>query len=99
VAPIIDEFRVSPHAAAHMLEKHGVSAEEAVEAAESTRRHSRARTEDPRERRYVIAGKTLSGRRLWVVFTHEGWRTGRIITAREAEGQKERSRHERMRGD
>jgi len=94
VPPTIDECRVSRRAEDHTLEKHGVTAVEAVKAAESTRRNSRARTEDPTERRCVIAGKMLDGRRQWVVFTHEGWRRGRTITAREAEGPRERSRHE-----
>jgi len=98
VAPIIDEFYV-PHAVEeHMLSKHSVTVEEALEAAESTARHYRTYAGRVGERRYLLPGKTAAGRRVWVVFVHEPDRRGRVITAFEPGGDKERSRHERMRG-
>jgi uncharacterized DUF497 family protein len=103
--PQIQEFWASPSAQEHILGKHGVTLEEALEAAESSPVYQPASshpTGAPRptgEKRYLIAGKTESGRRLWVVFADEGKRRGRIITAREPQGRAERARHKRMRGD
>jgi len=99
MAPIIDEFRASPSARQHMLSKHNVGFEEAAEAAGSSRRHYRTYSDDAGERRYVVAGKTGDGRRLWVVFVDEGARRGRVITAFDATDRKDRARHRRMRGD
>jgi len=91
-------FRLSPRAAWHILEKHDVTEEEAIEAARSSVIHRRARDDPDGRRRYVVAGKTQEGRRLWVVFEPEGSGRARIITAREPFGE-DRSRHRRMRGD
>ena len=91
-------FRVTRRAAHHILEKHDVTEEEPLEAVQSSVVHRRAR-DDPRGRwRYVVAGKTGEGRRLWVVFEDEGPGQARIITAREPSGE-DRTRHRRMRGD
>ena len=97
--PIIDEFRASVSARQHMIVKHDVTPEEAAEAAQSTQQHYRTYSDGIGERRYVVAGKTSGGRRLWVVFTDEGDRRGRIITAFDPVNQKDRARHRRMRGD
>ena len=95
----IQEFWASASAQEHMLEKHGVSLEEALEAAESSPVYRRAR-DDPRgEKRYMIPGKTHGDRRLWIIFADQGDGRGRVITAREAQGRSERARHKRMRGD
>ena len=97
--PIIEEFRVSAAAAQHMLQKHAVEVEEALEAAESTGKHYRTHAGSVRDRRYVLAGKTAGGRRLWVAFDDEGNGRGRIVTAREATGRGDLARHRRLRGD
>lgn len=95
----IEEFWASARAQDHMLTKHGVSLDDAVEAAESAPVFQRARDSSDGERRYLAVGKTASGRRLWVIFADEGNGRGRIITAREPRGRDERSRHRRLRGD
>jgi len=97
--PLIDEFWASLPAQRHMIVKHGVELDEAIEAAESTSRHSRTTDSPQGRRRYIVAGKTSDGKRLWVVFEDEGHGRGRIITAREVLGEKERARHKRQRGD
>lgn len=97
--PVIEEFWASYQAQCHMIVKHDVDFEEATEAAESTDRHHRTYSNTAGERRHIVPGKTASGRRLWVVFADEGEGSGRIITAREATGSKERSRHKRLRGE
>jgi uncharacterized DUF497 family protein len=97
--PIIDEFRASVSAQRHMIVKHDVTLEEAAEAARSTQQHYRTYSDDAGERRYVAAGKTPDGRRLWVVFADEGGRRGRIITAFDPVNRKDTARHRRMRGD
>jgi uncharacterized DUF497 family protein len=99
MAPIIEEFRVSEWAARHMLDKHDVTEEEALEASESTSRHERLHAGMTRDRRYVIAGKTENGRRIWVFFDDEGGGSGRIVSAREAYGKQDVARHKHMRGD
>lgn len=99
VAPIIEEFRVSPYAERHMLEKHGVDLEDAVDAAESTSRQTRTYSAESGENRYVIPGKTEAGRRLWVIFADEGGGTGRIITAYDPLSRRDAARHKQMRGD
>jgi uncharacterized DUF497 family protein len=101
----IEKFWASPSAQEHILDKHGVSLEEALEAAGSSPVYQPAQADSPAslhptgEKRYLIAGKTEAGRRLWVVFADEGEGRGRIITAREPRGKAERARHKRMRGD
>jgi uncharacterized DUF497 family protein len=95
----IEEFWASPSAQRYMVAKHDVSLEEAMEAAESSQRHYRTYSDDTGERRYVVAGKAGSDRRLWVVFADEGGRRGRIITAFEPAGRRDQARHKRMRGD
>jgi uncharacterized DUF497 family protein len=101
----VEEFWASPSAEEHIADKHGLTLEEVLEAAHSSRAYQPARTDShdsshpTGEKRYTIAGKTESGKRVWVVFADEGDGWGRIITAREARGQGERSRHKRMRGD
>ena len=105
MAPVIHEFRVSPSAEAHMFDKHEVTLDEVLEAADSSLVHQRAGSESEfslnptGDRRYLIAGKTETGKRLWVIFANEGQGVGRIISAREAMGKQERERHRRMRGD
>lgn len=100
VAPIIEEFRVSPYAERHMLEKHGVDLEDAVSAAESTPRQTRTYSAESGENRYVIPGRTETGRRLWVIFADdEGGGTGRIITAYDPLSKRDAARHKQMRGD
>ena len=99
MAPIIREFRVSPAAERHMFEKHGVEAFEALEAVESTERYYRTHAGGPKDRRYVLAGKSASGRRLWVAFDDEGNGFARIVTAREALGRRDVARHRRLKGD
>jgi uncharacterized DUF497 family protein len=91
--PIIEEFRCSPQAARRMLEKHGVEQEEALEAAESTDRHQRSYEGAQGEKRYIIAGRTGAGRRLWVVFADSGGGHGDIITAREPLTRRSIARH------
>ena len=98
MAPIIDEFYVPLAAEEHILERHGITSEEAVEAAESTPRHYRTYSGYEGERRYLLPGRTSDGRRVWVVFVDEGGRRGRIITAFEPGDDRERTRHQRMRG-
>ncbi len=101
----MEEFWASPSAQEHILGKHGITLEEVLEAAESSPLYQPAKTDaqgsvNPTgDRRYLIAGKTDGGRRLWIVFADEGGGRGRIITAREAQGQAERARHKGMRGD
>lgn len=97
--PIIEEFHASAAARRHMLEKHGIEYEEALDAVASTNRYERTYTEDLEERRYLVPGKTEAGDRIWVVFSDEGGRRGRIITARPVGGSRDQSRHRRMRGD
>ncbi|MBU0606842.1 MAG: BrnT family toxin [Armatimonadetes bacterium] len=99
MAPIIEEFRVSDAARRHILVKHGVDPEDAIEAAGSTSRHYRLAAGPTHDRRYAIAGKTEDGRRIWVFYDNEGGRTGRIVSAREARGQQDVAHHKRMRGD
>lgn len=99
MAPMIDEFRVSAAAGRHIEEKHGVGAEDAIDAAESTPRHYRLQAGATRDRRYIIPGKTNGGRRLWVIFDDEGDGTGRIVSAWEARGKQDIARHKRLRGD
>lgn len=78
MAPLIHEFRVSPSAEAHIFEKHGLVLDEVLEAAESSRVHQRVADEDQSSlnptshKRYLIAGKTETGKRLWVIFADEG---------------------------
>ena len=91
-------FRVSRGAAQHILEKHDVTEEEALEAVQSSVIHRRTRDDPHGRRRYVVAGKTEVGRRLWVVFEDEGRGEARIVTAREPSGG-DVTRHRRMRGD
>ena len=101
----IEEFWASPSAEEHLLAKRGVTLEEALEAAESSPVYQPAQSDPPGslhptgEKRYLIAGKTAAGQRLWIVFADEGEGRGRIITAREPQGRAERARHKRMRGD
>jgi uncharacterized DUF497 family protein len=99
MAPVIEEFRVSVHAEQHMLYAHGVSLDEAIEAAESTPRQSRTYGTPSGASRYVIPGKTSAGRRLWVVFADEGGRIGRIVTAYDPLGRRDATKHRKMRGD
>ena len=99
MSPRIIEFYVTGRAEAHMLDKHGVVLEEAVEAAESSAHYRRTRSGTDGRSRLYVAGKTADGRRLWVVFADEGAGLGRIVTAREPTGAKERARHRQMRGD
>jgi uncharacterized DUF497 family protein len=99
MTPIIEEFWATAIAQRHITAKHGVDLDEALEAAESTKKHFRTQSPVPGENRYVIPGKTEGGTRLWVVFADEGDRRGRIITAREVCGRKEHARHRRHRGD
>jgi uncharacterized DUF497 family protein len=99
MAPVIDEFWASVRAQRHMLTDHDVAIEEALEAAASSRRHYRTYSARPNERRYVVPGKTLDGRRLWVVFADEGGRRGRVITAYEPASERSLTQHRRRRGD
>ncbi len=84
---------------------HRVMLDEALEALDEAPTYQPARAEGAAslnptgEPRYLAAGKTESGRRLWVIFADEGGGVGRILTAREARGASERSRHRRMRGE
>jgi uncharacterized DUF497 family protein len=95
----IDWFRVSASAARHMIDKHGVSPEEAQEGAESSPIYRRGRSVKGGERRYLVPGKTEAGRRLWVVVADEGGGQGRIITAWEARDRADIARHKRLRGE
>lgn len=105
MAPRIDEFWISRSAAEHILLKHGLFADEVVEAAESSGIHQPAHQETDESlnatghKRYLIPGKTDSGSRIWIIFADEGEGRGRIITAREVVGKGERERHRRMRGE
>ena len=96
--PRIERFRASARAEEHMLDKHGVSAEEAAEAAEDAAHYTRVRSSGGSERRYLAAGKTADGRRLWVVLADEGGGQGRIITARGPVGKGDIARHRRLCG-
>ena len=82
-----------------MFEKHGVTVDEALEAAETAPQYRRTRSGPEGQPRYYVAGRTFDGRRLWVIFEDEGGGCGRIVTAREPAGAQERARHRRMRGD
>ncbi|MCX7598712.1 MAG: BrnT family toxin [Armatimonadetes bacterium] len=82
-----------------MKTKHGVSFDEAVEAAGSSPRYYRTHATAAGERRYMVPGKTADGRHLWVIFVDEGNGIGRIITARPVQGRRESARHKRLRGD
>lgn len=101
----IREFWASASAEEHILDKHGITLEEVLEAAESSPVYQAAKGEPENslnptsEKRYLIAGKADSGKRLWIVFADEGDGRGRIITAREAQGRAECARHRRMKGD
>ncbi len=97
--PVIDLFWASLPAQRHMIVKHGVELDEAIEAAEGTSRQYRTSDSPTGRRRYIVPGRTGDGRRLWVVFEDEGQGRGRIITAREAASERERARHKRQRGD
>jgi len=99
MAPRITRFYATLRAETHVLEKHGVLLEEAVEAAGSSTRHRRTRSGSDGKPRFYVAGKAADGRRLWVVFADEGGGLGRIITAREPDSAKDRARHKQMRGD
>lgn len=99
MAPMIELFQVSLRAQRHMGDKHGVDLADAVEAAESTFRHYRIESGSGKERRYLLAGKTETGRRLWVIYDDEGGGIGRIVTAREALGKQDIARRKRLRGD
>jgi uncharacterized DUF497 family protein len=99
MAPLIEEFRASVAAQQHMLGDHDVTLDEAVEAAGSSQRHYRTYSGRSGERRYIVAGKTADGRRLWVVFADEGARRGRIITAYEPATEHSLTQHRRRRGD
>jgi len=96
-------FHISASAEAHIQEKHGLCLDEVLEAADSSGTYAPAAPEPALSlnptghKRYLIADKTESGRRLWVIFADEGGEWGRIITAREALGNRER--HRRTRGD
>jgi uncharacterized DUF497 family protein len=101
----IREFRISKSAEMHIFEKHGLELEEIIEAADSSRAYMPAGAEPSDSlnatghRRYMVAGKTECGRRVWVIFADEGDGIGRIITAREATGKQECQRHRRVRGN
>jgi hypothetical protein len=88
-----------------MLEKHGVTLEEAIEAAESTYVHNPGRPAPESQpaslggRRYIIPGKTDTGRRLWVVVAYEGQGRARLVTAYEPLTEHDRAQHRRFRGD
>jgi YD repeat-containing protein len=99
VAPIIDEFIASPTARRHILDKHGLDLEDAIDAAWSTSRHHRTYAGSSQDRRYIIAGKAADGRRIWVTYDDLGDGTGRVVTAREASGRQDIARHKRLRGD
>lgn len=81
-----------------MWRKHGVCWWEALEAAEGAYTHKRS-IRGLGAGRFLIAGKTDAGRRLWVTFEDESGDVGRIITAREPSGEKEVRRHREVRGD
>jgi uncharacterized DUF497 family protein len=99
MTPRFDSIWVSLVAREHMLSKHDVTPEEAIEAVESTRHFQRATDGPGGERRYLVAGKTADSRRLWVILADEGHGDGRIVTAREALGRREKSDHRRAKGD
>ncbi len=98
-------FEVPPKAEEHMLQAHDVTPEEAVEAArgapfyEGEEDASPPRALHSRGRRYTIAGKTISGRRLWIVFEDMGDGVARIITAIPPRDKAQQQRHRRQRGD
>ena len=100
-----EQFHISASACEHILGKHQVTLDEVLEAAESSAVYQRAGDESSEslnptgEPRYLIAGRTSTGRRLWIIVADEGGGEARIITAREVGGHAERARHRRMRGD
>jgi uncharacterized DUF497 family protein len=97
--PRIRKLRVGPFAGDHMEEKHGVAAEEAIEAAEDARTYRRTHGGKGGERRYLAPGKTLGGRRLWVVVVDEGFGRGRIVSAWEPRSKADVSRHRHLSGE
>jgi uncharacterized DUF497 family protein len=97
--PRIRALRVSRHAGEHMEEKHGVTAEEAMEAAHGARTYRRTHGGAGGERRYMAPGKTYGGRRLWVVVADEGFGRGRIISAWEPQSKADVSRHRQLSGE
>jgi uncharacterized DUF497 family protein len=93
--PTPDDIYASPAAREHMLVKHDVEFEEAVEVLTTVPGGQRVRGGSPGERRYMMDGQTDSGRRLRVVFVRESGRRIRVITAYESGGRKRRRRHGR----
>jgi uncharacterized DUF497 family protein len=95
----------SPSAQEHILDKHGTSPEEVLEAAGSSPVYPPAKTgpqgspNPTGEKRCLVVGKTDSGKRLWAVFADEGDGRGRITAAREAQRRAERARRKSMKGD
>lgn len=103
MSPRLVEYWASPSAIEHMWFDHGVSLEEAIEAAQSTSTyrpgHPRQLLDGTIERRYVIPGKTGGDRRLWVVVADETAERARILTAWEPVAKHDRALHRRTRGD
>jgi uncharacterized DUF497 family protein len=95
----IDPDRVFASEAArrHMLDKHGVEYDEAVEALLSRGHVKRIRSDSPDERRYLAQGQTDEGRRLNVVFVRQWGGRARVVTAYEPRSRKQRQRHRRRR--
>lgn len=98
MSALLTEFWTSPLAQQHMLEKHNISFEEAEHAAAEAPVYTR-QSMGRGEPRYLAAGKTAAGRRLWVIFADEGQGRGRIITAREPHGRKELTWHRQHRNE
>ena len=83
----------------HMLEKHNVSFEEVIEAAEGDHKILRARSGPGGQRRYLLVGKAHSGRRLMVILADTGGNSMRAITARSPKGKNEIRQHKRTLGE
>jgi len=95
--PIIEDIQVPGDAEEHLWRRHGVTAEEAREAAASTKDYYRTYPGPDGAARYVARGRTDAGRRLVVVLEMTGGRSAEVITAYEPLQKRQRTRHRRGR--
>ncbi len=82
---IVDQVYANSKAKNHMLRKHGVEWHEVREVMLQKKLQPRRVRTVRGERRYCVAGRTETGRKLVVFFAIEG-RRARVITARPAKG-------------
>jgi hypothetical protein len=88
-----------------MLARHGVTAEEALEAAKGAPLYEAGGGDLPGQitragqDRYEVHGKTGAGRRLRVIFVDMGGGIAKIITAIPLGGRAQEKRHRKQRGE